>query len=68
MKDSTRQDMDHGVTDEWGKERKQIIKDRRDRLNFSDFFDRCHLICSEIGKFLPYKDESKLTKIIPKNK
>ena len=53
-------DMDHGVTDEWGKERKQIIKDRRDRLNFSDFFDRCHLICSEIGKFLPYKDESKL--------
>ena len=33
---------------------------RLDTLSFSEFFDRAHKVCSEIGKFLPYKDDAKL--------
>ena len=52
---------DHDVVEEWGESETIPTKtERSDKLNFSDFFDRAHKCCSEIGKFLPYKDESML--------
>jgi len=39
---------------------RKSIDERLDTLSFSDFFDRAHKVCSEIGKFLPYKDDSML--------
>ena len=65
FQDEENSDQIHAASDQWGKERKQpsslnTLADRKDILNFSDFFDRAHQICSEIGKFLPYKDLSKL--------